>query len=217
MLVSVNIFVSLLLHARRTNGQETRHSCIPVMNGRIYIRRRLTPLEKHARRLGETTTELVFLFVNMQRVYYRGFFCRPNVAARILKGSFLRSLIGRGLCGGPQIGIMKIYIWKTNVAAVLVRFGPWLGSRLVVGVGLGLRPFLDPTRKCLLARKREQPTAPKIRANRLLGKLFSRVKIRPAGRVRTCWKSHGSGWVGSGGVLTSRVGSGRVTLTRPDP
>ena len=33
------------------------------------------------------------------------------------------------------------------------------------------RIYLDPTRKCFLAHKREQPTAPKIRAGNLLGKL----------------------------------------------
>ena len=33
----------------------------------------------------------------------------------------------------------------------------------VIGVGLGLRPYLDPTGKCFLARKRGQPTAPKTR------------------------------------------------------
>ena len=58
---------------------------------------------------------------------------------------------------------------------------------------------------------------------------FSRVKVRPAGRVRSFSKTHGSSQVGSGDVrnLTGRVGSnqegfeyhgsGRVTLTRTDP
>ena len=36
-----------------------------------------------------------------------------------------------------------------------------------------------------------------------------------SGRVRRCSKSHGSGQEVS--YLTGRVGSGRVTLTRPDP
>ena len=42
---------------------------------------------------------------------------------------------------------------------------------LGLGVGLGLRPYLDPTRKRFLARKREQHTAPKIRAANLLSEL----------------------------------------------
>ena len=66
---------------------------------------------------------------------------------------------------------------KSGAASFLNRFWPdlgpgwgWLGLGLS-GVGLGLRPYLGPTRKCFLARKREQPTAPKIRAADLLGKL----------------------------------------------
>ena len=50
--------------------------------------------------------------------------------------------------------------------------GLGLGLGLGVGVGLGLRLHLDPTRERFLARKREQPTAPKIRAANLLGKLL---------------------------------------------
>ena len=36
---------------------------------------------------------------------------------------------------------------------------------------MGLRPYLDPTRERFSARKRKQPTTPKIRAADLLGKL----------------------------------------------
>ena len=67
------------------------------------------------------------------------------MAARILGGQFLRSLIGRGLCGGPQIGIINNF--PTTVQphfspiAFLARFGSGLGS----GLGLGLRRWVGST------------------------------------------------------------------------
>ena len=59
--------------------------------------------------------------------------------------------------------------WNTKTMAI-AHFWPDLGSGL--GVGLGPCPYLDPTRKRFLARKREQPTAPTIRATRALGELW---------------------------------------------
>ena len=58
-----------------------------------------------------------------------------------------------------------------------VRVGIRVRTR-VIGVGLDLRSFVDPTRKCFLARKREQPTAPKILATRLIGGLVLSVLAR---------------------------------------
>ena len=53
----------------------------------------------------------------------------------------------------------------------LARFGFGFGFGFGLGVAVDLRPYLDPTRKCFLFRKRAQPTAPKIGAIRSLGEL----------------------------------------------
>ena len=66
---------------------------------------------------------------------------RPtNEVARIVEGSF-NTLIGRGLSGGPQIGKMKKEVERrrSRVSRPFV-------ARLL-RLGLGLRPYLDSTRK----------------------------------------------------------------------
>ena len=83
-----------------------------------------------------------------------------------MEGGFYALLIGRGLCGGPQIGMMN-KISKSGAAAFLAHFLPVFGSGfgvlglalgLGLGVGLGLRPCLYPTRVCfLLANARTAP------------------------------------------------------------
>ena len=105
--------------------------------------------------------------------------------ARIFEGSF-HALIGRGLCGGPQIGITHTsirYISESGAAAILAQIWPvsgqGLGSTgLGLGGGLGLHPYLYIDQEVFSARKREQPTAPKIRATNLLGELSDNVQTR---------------------------------------
>ena len=95
----------------------------------------------------------------------------------------MRSLIGRGLCGGPQIGIINKF-----PKAAQPRFSPisgpfWVrvGVRVRVGarvrgwVGSAPVPLFD--QEVLSARKRAQPTAPKIPPANLLGELADREDI----------------------------------------
>ena len=80
-----------------------------------------------------------------------------------LEGSFSSQPLTEGyLCDGPQIGIMKLYP-KAAQPRFSPVFGPGSGQGYRLAVWLGLRPYLGPTEKCFLARKREQrPAAPKI-------------------------------------------------------
>ena len=75
---------------------------------------------------------------------------------------------------------------KKNRKAAQPRIWPVLGPFWVqVGVRVrarvrgrvGLRPHHEPTKKCFLPRKREQPTAPKVRATKTLSKLPSRQSM----------------------------------------
>ena len=68
---------------------------------------------------------------------------------------------------------------------VRVGVGAWL--RVSGRVGLGLRPYLDPTRKCFLPRKREQPTAPKIRATKTIGTLSAGYALL---QIRRTWYNY---------------------------
>ena len=111
------------------------------------------------------------------------------MAARILEGNCLRFLLGRGLCGGPQIGIINKFpkaaqprfspisgsFFFLGSGFVFIFFGSGLGLGLGLGLrlgcGLGLRLLLSD-QDVLSARKREQPTTRTIRAANLLGELL---------------------------------------------
>ena len=80
---------------------------------------------------------------------------------------------------GPQIGIIKKYR-----KAAQPRFSPvprWFWSGLGLGLrfrrGVGSTPVPRSHQEMLTARKREKPTAPKIRATRSLGELDDRCPL----------------------------------------
>ena len=100
------------------------------------------------------------------------------MTSRILEGSF-QALIGRGLCGGPQIGIINNFPKAAQPLFSPIPGPFWVrvGVRVRVRVRVRARGWVGSTRipssdqELLSARKRKQPTAPKIRAANLLGEL----------------------------------------------
>ena len=100
-----------------------------------------------------------------------------------LGGQFSRSLIGQKLCGGPQIGITNTFPKAAQPrcspisGAFWVRVGVRVRVKVRVRVTFRARGWVSSTpvplsdQEALSACKREQPTAPKIRAANLLSEL----------------------------------------------
>ena len=103
---------------------------------------------------------------------------RPNNVPGSLEGSFYALLLAEGYVVGPQIGIIKKYRKAAQrFSPVSRRFWSGLGLGLGFRRGVGSTPVPRSHQERLTARKREKPTAPKIRATRSLGELDDRCPL----------------------------------------
>ena len=109
---------------------------------------------------------------------------QANVAARILEDSFY-TLIGRGLCGGPQTGMNKFPkaaqprfspisgpFWVRVGVRVRVRVRAGIG----LGGGLGLHPYIYPTPGSAFCSQTRTAHRPREPGGQLLGELIDVVR-----------------------------------------